>query len=83
MEKDKKQKDISINDLAIIMARGFEQVDKQLKGMDVKLDYLREKTDTILEYACNIDDCLDEVSKDVKMIKGGYIKKSELRKITI
>lgn len=74
MVKDKKQKDISINDLAVMMNNRFDGIDKQLQRMEVK-------TDMTLEYVVNIDKELSKLQKDVERKETSYVTKSALRKI--
>lgn len=95
MAKDKKQKDISINDLAVMMNNRFDGVDKRLGGVEKrldnvengidgvrqKLDRLENKTDTILLYAQSIDKELSRLKKDTERKETSYVTKSALRKI--
>lgn len=71
--------EISLENLAVMISKGFEQVDKRFEKMEKKMQRLSDKTDSRFN---DVDRRLYTIEDDVKYIKNnkmGYVYDFELK----
>lgn len=72
MEKAKKtiqKNNITIDDLAVMVAKGFGHVEKRFEKMDKRFDAMDERFDVMDERFTKIDQTLYEMQSDILTIK--------------
>ena len=75
MQELKKNKKITINDLAIMVAEGFERVDKKFEGVDKRFDKIDENVKDIRKDILNLGDrfvsyhAFDTLANRVKVLE--------------
>ncbi len=57
------KKQMTIDDLAVMVQKGFQGVDKRLDGVDKRLDRIEDRLDGIDDHLEHIDGRLDRIEK--------------------
>jgi len=73
----KKKKDVTLNDLALMMGRGFNEVDKRFVEVHEKMDRGFQQVDARLDHVDNQIAGLKKDFNDLQTAVDGYAKKAD------
>lgn len=80
----KRKENITLNDLALMVGKGFsnvdkrfEQVDKRLDQVDKRLDQVDKRLDRVDGHLVRIDSRLDRIERDIQEINSLLVTKDE------
>ncbi len=68
-QKTIKKNNVTIDDLAVMVAKGFEHIDKKFEVIDKRFDAIDKRFDVIDERFNKIDQTLYEMQSDILTIK--------------
>ena len=70
-----KNKKVTIDDLAVMVARGFESIDKRFEGIDKRFEGIDKKLE-------NVEENLKATRRDVLAMGDRFVLKYELHDLT-
>jgi tetrahydromethanopterin S-methyltransferase subunit G len=71
MKKGAKNKEITIDELAIMVAKGFERIDKRFDGIDNKFNQVDKRFD-------KVEERLDDINYRLSKIEGNHERRLDI-----
>jgi archaellum component FlaC len=79
-DKNSVEKEITLEDLALMVGKGFNKMDERFKGIDNRLDGIDNRLDGIDNRLDGIDNRLDGIDNQLNDIKADLNKKVDVFK---